>query len=177
MPTTLTTMVRKGLQNNQMQYHTAGRRETSHHPAAHRSARSCSLCFLHWSFRSKQSSRHTSCKETQTPWQRWHSAWWQQPARCWNAWHGRNLCGRCWWQASGPAAVRGWHWRGRHPRHSAYKTKDKLPPRAQKQVGCTALLTWLQSDIELHTPSLLRISAWGCHSQEGQMKALSRDGH
>lgn len=102
-------------------------RETSHHPAAHRSARSCSLCSPHWSSRSRQSSRHTSCKETRIPWRHWHSAWWQQPARCWNAWHGRNLCGRCWWQASAPAAVRGWHWRGRRPRHCAYEssTKDK----------------------------------------------------
>ena len=78
----------------------------SYHPAARRWAQSCSWCSPRWSCQNRPSWRRTSCKGTRTPWQRWHSAWWPPPTRCWSAWHGRSWCGRCWSPGIGPAAGR-----------------------------------------------------------------------
>lgn len=92
----------------------------SYHPAARRWAQSCSWCSPRWSCQNRLSWRRTSCKGTRTPWQRWHSAWWRPPTRCWSAWHGRSWCGRCWSPGIELAAGRESRLHGTHPLHYAW---------------------------------------------------------
>ena len=101
----------------------------SYRPAARRWARSCSWCFPRWSCQSKPSWRRTFCKGTRTPWQRWHSAWWQRPTRCWSAWHGRSWCGRCWSPGIEPAAERESRSRGTRPRRYVWEAKTETEMR------------------------------------------------
>lgn len=98
----------------------------SYRPAARRWAQSCSWCSPRWSCQSRPSWRHTSCKGTQTPWRRWHSAWWRPPTRCWSAWHGRSWFGQCWSPGIEPAAGRESRSRGTHPPRYAWDGEGRM---------------------------------------------------